>query len=64
LPAGCSRFGVRDSDGPFNAWNIAGGLDHWARRRAGVRVELRDHLRLDTRGTVQYGSLRGGIVFR
>jgi hypothetical protein len=26
--------------------------------------ELRDHVRLDTRGTVQYWSLRGGIVFR
>jgi hypothetical protein len=28
------------------------------------RVELRDHLRLDTRGTVQYWSLRGAVVFR
>jgi hypothetical protein len=64
LSTGYSRFGVGDSDGPFNAWNIAGGVDYWAGRRAGVRVELRDHLRLDTRGTVQYWSLRGGIVFR
>jgi len=64
LTTGYTRFGVGDRDAPFNAWNIAGGFDYWAGRRAGVRVELRDHLRLDTRGTVQYWSLRGGVVFR
>jgi hypothetical protein len=64
LSTGYSRFGVGDSDGPFNAWNVAGGLDYWVGRRAGVRTEFRDHIRLDTRGTVQYWSLRGGIVFR
>lgn len=64
LTTGYTRFGVGDHDTQFNAWNVAGGFDYWAGRRAGVRVELRDHLRLDTRGTVQYWSLRGGVVFR
>jgi|GEM_PF-7121522 hypothetical protein len=64
LTTGYTRFGVGDHDTQFNAWNLAGGFDYWAGRRAGVRVELRDHIRLDTRGTVQYWSLRGGIVFR
>jgi len=64
LTTGYTRFGVGDHDTQFNAWNVAGGFDYWAGRRAGVRAELRDHIRLDTRGTVQYWSLRGGIVFR
>jgi hypothetical protein len=65
ISSGYSRFGVdRGGDESFAAWNIAGGLDYWARRRAGLRVELRDHLRLDTRGTAQYWALRAGIVFR
>jgi hypothetical protein len=64
LSSGYTRFGIGDGDGPFNTWNIGGGFDYWARRRTGLRVELRDHVRLDTRGTVQYWSLRGGIVFR
>jgi hypothetical protein len=64
ISSGYSRFGVDRGDGSFGAWNIAGGLDYWAGRRAGLRVELRDHLRLDTRGTVQYWALRAGIVFR
>ena len=64
LSTGYTRFGVGDSDGPFNAWNVAGGLDYWTGRRAGLRFELRDHIRLDTRGTVQYWSFRSGIVFR
>jgi hypothetical protein len=64
LSTGYSRFGVGDSDGPFNAWNVAGGVDYWAGRRVGLRVELRDHIRGDTRGTVQYWSFRGGLVVR
>jgi hypothetical protein len=64
LSTGYSRFGLDRGDDSFGAWNIAGGLDYWAGRRAGLRVELRDHLRLDTRGTVQYWALRAGIVFR
>jgi hypothetical protein len=64
LSSGYSRFGIDRGDEAFGAWNIAGGLDYWAGRHAGLRVELRDHLRLDTRGTVQYWALRAGIVFR
>lgn len=64
LSSGYSRFGIDRGDDSFGTWNIAGGLDYWAGRRAGLRVKLRDHLRLDTRGTVQYWSLRAGIVFR
>ncbi len=51
-------------EGSFSAWNVAGGLDFWAKNRLGVRVEFRDHVRPDSRGAVQYWTIRAGVVFR
>jgi len=51
-------------DGSFNAWNVGAGMDFWSRGRTGFRVEFRDHIRPDSRGTVQYWTARGGIVWR
>jgi hypothetical protein len=39
-------------EGSFNAWNL------------GVRVEFRDHVRPDSRGTVQYWTVRAGVTVR
>ena len=55
---------MRNSDGSFNAWNVGAGVDIWLRERAGLRVDVRDHVRRDSRGAVQYWAIRAGIVFR
>ena len=55
---------MSSGEGTFDAWNAGGGVDVWPRDRVGFRLELRDHLRPDTRGTVHYWTIRGGIVFR
>lgn len=55
---------MSSGEGDFNAWNAAAGLDIWAKPRVGVRVEVRDHIRLDDRGNVHYWALRAGVVFR
>jgi hypothetical protein len=62
LTSGYTRMG--SGEGSFSAWNIGAGADYWASDRLGVRLEVRDHVRPDSRGTVQYWSIRGGIVFR
>ena len=55
---------MSSGEGSFAAWNVAAGLDVWAKDRLGLRVEFRDHVRPDDRGTVQYWSIRAGVVFR
>jgi len=62
VTAGYSNFS--SGEGTFHAWNLAGGTDVWIARRVGVRVEVRDHLRPDSRGDVHYWAFRGGIVIR
>lgn len=51
-------------DGSFGAWNVGAGMDLWAKDRLGFRVEFRDHVRPDSRGAVQYWTIRAGVVFR
>jgi hypothetical protein len=53
-----------DGEVAFDAWNVGGGLDIWTRSGPGVRLDIRDHLRPDSRGAVHYWSLRAGIAFR
>ena len=55
---------MSSGEGSFNAWNVGVGADVWAQPRVGVRVEFRDHVRPDTRGTVHYWTIRGGVAFR
>jgi hypothetical protein len=55
---------MSNADGGFRAWNAGAGVDLWAKDRVGARLEFRDHVRDDPRGTVQYWTLRGGVVFR
>ena len=55
---------MSSGEGSFDAWNAGGGVDVWTRDRVGIRLEFRDHLRPDTRGTVHYWTIRGGIAFR
>ncbi len=62
LTGGYTR--LSSGDGTFNAWNIGGGVDIWARERVGVRVELRDHIRPDDGGAFHHWGLRAGIVVR
>ena len=62
VTGGRSAFG--ESDVIFGTWNVGAGVDLWARDRVGVRLEVRDHIRPDPRGNVQYWTIRGGIVFR
>jgi hypothetical protein len=60
--SGYTRMG--SGEGSFSAWNIGAGADYWVSERIGIRLEVRDHVRPDPRGTAQYWSIRGGIVFR
>jgi hypothetical protein len=46
----------------FPAWNTGGGFIVWGRHR-GLRVEFRDHVRLDERGALHYWALRAGLTF-
>ena len=55
---------LASGDGSFGAWHAGGGVDVWINRHVGIRAEFRDHVRPDSRGTVQYWALRGGVVFR
>jgi hypothetical protein len=51
-------------EGSFNAWNIGGGANYWISDRRAIRVEVRDHVRPDPRGTLHYWSVRAGLAFR
>jgi hypothetical protein len=64
VTAGYSRMGIGDGEGSINAWNIGAGADAWLGDRAGIRFELRDHIRPDRRGTTHYWTFRAGVVFR
>jgi hypothetical protein len=64
LTAGYTRLGVRDGEGGAHAWNVGAGANAWIGRHAGVRFELRDHVRPDRRGATHYWSMRAGVVFR
>lgn len=61
VTSGYSRdFG--DANG--NRFNFGGGINLCARERMGIRLEVRDHVRLNTSSTDHYLSLRLGIAFR
>jgi len=64
VTGGYSRFGIGDGEGGFHAWNVGVGTHVWFSDRAGLRLELRDHIRPDSRGTTQYWSIRAGVAFR
>jgi hypothetical protein len=51
-------------EGGFNAWNVGAGLDVWMSDQYGLRVEFRNHVRPDVRGTVHYWTVRAGVVGR
>jgi len=55
---------MSSGEGAFDAWNIGGGADVWTSSHRALRLEFRDHVRPDVRGTVHYWSLRAGIAFR
>ena len=62
LTGGYTRMG--SGEGDFDAWNIGAGATVWSGRHAGVRIEVRDHVRPDRRGTVQYFAFRVGVALR
>ena len=62
VSAGYTR--LSNGEGAFDAFNVGGGVDIWARERVGVRVEIRDHIRPDDRGDFHYWAIRAGVVFR
>jgi hypothetical protein len=62
LTAGYSRFS--SGEGAFNAFNFGIGADVWYDGRTGLRLEVRDHLRPDSRGAVHYISVRVGVLFK
>ena len=64
VTAGYSRMGIGDGEGTFDAWNVGAGADTWLGDHAGIRFEIRDHIRPDHRGTTHYWALRVGVVFR
>jgi hypothetical protein len=51
-------------EGGINAWNAGAGVDAWFSNRAGARIEVRDQVRPDSRGTVHYWTIRAGVVMR
>jgi hypothetical protein len=62
VTGGRGMFG--GSDIIFGTWNVGAGVDIWPRDRVGLRLEVRDHIRPDSRGTVHYWTIRGGVAFR
>jgi hypothetical protein len=64
ITGGYTRFGIGDGEGGFHSWNVGTGAHVWFGDRAGFRLELRDHIRPDSRGTTQYWSIRAGVAFR
>ena len=52
----------------FQDWRVIGAqalvTGRVLEQGGGLRVEFRDHVRPDSRGTVHYWSLRAGIAFR
>ena len=64
VTGGYTRFGVGDGEGGFHAWNVGAGAHFWLSDHAGLRLEFRDHIRPDSRGTRQYWSARAGVVVR
>ena len=64
VTAGYSRLGIGDGEGAFSAFNAGAGLHFWPGDHVGIRLELRDHVRPDDRGTTHYWSARVGIAFR
>jgi hypothetical protein len=55
---------MSSGDGSFNAWNVGAGINAWLGERIGVRADFRDHVRPDSRGNVQYWTVRAGVVVR
>jgi len=64
ITGGYTFMGAGYGEGSFSAWNLGAGVDVWAKDRVGVRIDFRDHVRPDSRGTVQYWTVRAGVVFR
>jgi hypothetical protein len=64
VTGGYSALWRVDGESAFRAFNVGAGVHVWLAGHAGLRVELRDHLRRDHRGTTQYWSMRAGVVFR
>jgi hypothetical protein len=62
VTAGYTR--ISSGEGAFDGWNAGAGADVWLKPRVGMRVEFRDHVRPDSRGTVHDWAVRAGIVFR
>ena len=62
VSGGYSR--LSSGEGAFDAWNAGAGADVWLKPRVGLRVEFRDHVRPDVRGTVHYWAVRAGVAFR
>ena len=54
---------LSSGEGAFNAWNIGAGFETFHGRK-GVRFEVRDHVRPDSRGTVHYLTIRVAASFR
>jgi len=53
-----------DLDDTLNAFNVGGGVNYWFARRAGLRLELRDHIHSTDDVTLHWWGFRFGITFR
>lgn len=62
ITGGYSR--LSSGEGAFAAWNVAAGVDIWEKNHAGLRIDVRDHVRPDSRGTVHYLTFRIGVVVK
>jgi len=51
-------------DDRINAFNVGGGVNYWFARRAGLRLELRDHIHSADEVTLHWWGFRFGITFR
>lgn len=62
ITGGYSR--LSSGEGAFEAWNVGAGVDIWEKNHVGFRLDVRDHVRPDSRGTVQYLAFRVGVVVK
>jgi len=51
-------------DDRLNAFNVGGGVNYWFARRAGLRLELRDHIHSADGTALHWWGFRFGVSFR
>lgn len=64
VPFVTGGYSLMFREGHLNAFNVGGGVNYWFGRRAGLRLELRDHLHSESDVTGHWWGARIGLSLR